>query len=304
MKNEKGREDKKKTAGSLTSEKTVGELLSEARNKDGRTRAEISAVTKIPESSLKYLETDNFDMLPAPVYVMGFLRSYAAELGMDVDYILSKYQVHSGHNHRTRGDHWEEKEIEEEQEIDYGSIARKLIGPAAALAVIVALAVILLNREEDADVKPPSAIPQAEEFVDKETRERLNGSEKPGIAPPDNGGSGSQDSETAFPEPDREERAGPMELKLTANPSDSTWFDIITISSENNGPDTTFHDFILLPGREKLLKAQNAFVLRTIGNAGGFTAEFNGRKLPTFGEKHEIVRGVYLGRDSTSIKTE
>ena len=301
MKNQEGN---KRDAGPLASEKTVGELLTEARKKDGRTRAEISAVTKIPESSLKYLETDNFDMLPAPVYVMGFLRSYAAELGMDVDYILSKYQVHSGHNHRTRGDHWEEKEIEEEREVEYVSIARKLIAPAAALVVIIVLAVMLLNREEDADVRPPSAIPQAEEFLDKETRDMLNGSEMADAKPAENNESGIRQSETALPAPDQEEQAEPMELKLIANRSDSTWFDIITISSENSRPDTTYHDFILFPGREKLLRAEDAFVLRTIGNAGGFTAEFNGRRLPLFGERHEIVRGIYLGRDSTSIRTE
>ncbi|HMA76771.1 MAG TPA: helix-turn-helix transcriptional regulator, partial [Candidatus Krumholzibacteriaceae bacterium] len=57
----------------LSGEETVGETLFSERKKAGVTRAQISESTRIPEETLKYLETDNFDMLPARVYVRGFI---------------------------------------------------------------------------------------------------------------------------------------------------------------------------------------------------------------------------------------
>jgi len=290
---------------SLANEKTVGELLLEARRKDGRSRAEISRITRIPEASLRYLETDNFDMLPAPVYVMGFLRNYASELGMDVDYILNKYQVHSGHDHRTKGDHWEEKEADDQPKADYTSIARKFILPLALLIVLIIIAVLVLSKGDDVEVTPPSAIPQAEEFVRNSVEWGTGDGEKQTEA-----GTGDRkmdqgrDNDKAPYPSEVNDSAEPMKLKLTANPSDSTWFEIITISSKDSRPDTTYHDFILFPGREKILRAEKAFVLRTIGNAGGFTAEFNGKELPVFGRQHEVARNIYLGRDSTSLRIE
>ncbi|MBD3178902.1 MAG: hypothetical protein GF417_04485 [Candidatus Latescibacteria bacterium] len=307
MNKEKEGEDRKQ-ARPLSSEKTVGELLLEARKKDGRSRSEISRVTRIPEASLKYLETDNFDMLPAPVYVIGFLRSYASELGMDVGYILNKYQVHSGHDHKTRGDHWEEKETEEEQSFDYTGLAGKLALPLAAAAVVIVMAIILLRNGEEVDVKPPSAIPQAEEFVDSATARKLNGMEiekesRSGRIPETAEAESDLKPVESGP-PESREFLEPMELRLAATSSDSTWFDIITISLRDSGPDTTYHDFILFPGNVKVLRADRAIVLRTVGNAGGFTAELNGRKLPVMGNRHEIVRNIYLGRDSASLETE
>lgn len=61
----------------------VGARLMRAREAAGKTRAQIAAVTKIPERHLAAIETGNFAALPARTYAIGFARSYARALGLD-----------------------------------------------------------------------------------------------------------------------------------------------------------------------------------------------------------------------------
>jgi hypothetical protein len=61
----------------------LGEWLREARQRKGLTFTEIERTTRINRHYLEALETEHFDVLPAPVYARGFLRSYARMLGLD-----------------------------------------------------------------------------------------------------------------------------------------------------------------------------------------------------------------------------
>lgn len=61
----------------------LGEWLRTARQGKGLTFTEIERTTRINRHYLEALETEHFDVLPAPVYARGFLRSYARALGLD-----------------------------------------------------------------------------------------------------------------------------------------------------------------------------------------------------------------------------
>jgi cytoskeleton protein RodZ len=60
-----------------------GTLLAAARIRHGLPLAEISARTRIARHLLEALESENWSELPAPVYVRGFIRLYAREVGVD-----------------------------------------------------------------------------------------------------------------------------------------------------------------------------------------------------------------------------
>lgn len=60
-----------------------GAWLRGARADRDLTLNEISASTKVPQSTLLLLESANLDRLPAEVFVRGFIRSYAKTLGID-----------------------------------------------------------------------------------------------------------------------------------------------------------------------------------------------------------------------------
>ncbi|NUN13296.1 MAG: helix-turn-helix domain-containing protein [Myxococcales bacterium] len=71
----------------------VGKLLATLRGKKGKTLEEIAALTRIPRNSLVSLEADAFDVLPAPVYVKGFIRAYCQVLGADPAEMIRAYEA-------------------------------------------------------------------------------------------------------------------------------------------------------------------------------------------------------------------
>ncbi|TBR21977.1 MAG: helix-turn-helix domain-containing protein, partial [Candidatus Nitrosotenuis sp.] len=67
----------------------LGERLKKEREMRGVSLDEIAKATRIHKKFLAALEEDDFDALPAPVFVTGFLRSYASHLGVDADSLVS-----------------------------------------------------------------------------------------------------------------------------------------------------------------------------------------------------------------------
>lgn len=73
----------------------IGERLRSARQALGLSLEEIENVTRIRRSFLVALEQEAFDLLPGPAYVRGFLRTYAAYLGIPSAELLDLYPTPS-----------------------------------------------------------------------------------------------------------------------------------------------------------------------------------------------------------------
>ncbi len=75
----------------------IGSSLREARLRQELDFPELEARTKIRSKYLRALEDERFDILPAPTYIKGFLRSYAEALGLDgqpfVDEYISRFAI-------------------------------------------------------------------------------------------------------------------------------------------------------------------------------------------------------------------
>jgi len=71
----------------------LGETLRRARLTRGITFEDAERMTRIPRKYLEALETENFGILPAPVFARGFLRSYAGYLGLDPGDLLPFFPV-------------------------------------------------------------------------------------------------------------------------------------------------------------------------------------------------------------------
>ena len=77
---------------------TVAELLRNARTQ-GRRKREISTIAKqlcIAEEFLEALENGDYKKIPEIVYVLGFARNYAIELGLDPDMVVNKVKEELG----------------------------------------------------------------------------------------------------------------------------------------------------------------------------------------------------------------
>jgi cytoskeleton protein RodZ len=69
----------------------IGSSLREARLRQDLDFPELEERTKIRPKYLRALEDERFDLLPAPTYVRGFLRSYAESLGLDGQPFVDEY---------------------------------------------------------------------------------------------------------------------------------------------------------------------------------------------------------------------
>jgi hypothetical protein len=69
----------------------IGSSLREARVRQELDFPELEERTKIRPKYLRALEDERFDLLPAPTYVRGFLRSYAEALGLDGQPFVDEY---------------------------------------------------------------------------------------------------------------------------------------------------------------------------------------------------------------------
>ncbi len=74
----------------------IGSSLREARVRQGIEYLTAEAGTRIRTRYLRAMEDEQFDMLPDPSYVRGFLRAYASYLGLDPALVLDEYESRFG----------------------------------------------------------------------------------------------------------------------------------------------------------------------------------------------------------------
>jgi len=72
---------------------SVGAYLSQERKRKNISLVEIAKVTRISLQYLEALEKDEFQTLPASIFVRGFLRTYAAQIGLDPIEVLNLYEA-------------------------------------------------------------------------------------------------------------------------------------------------------------------------------------------------------------------
>src|SRR5687768_10574464 len=70
----------------------IGAALREERERQGLTLEDLEARTKIRTRYLRALENEDWDILPGPAYVRGFLRTYASTLGLDAEDLVDDYR--------------------------------------------------------------------------------------------------------------------------------------------------------------------------------------------------------------------
>lgn len=67
---------------------TPGGYIREQRMRRGLSLEQLAVATKIPASSLRLLESDDFHSLPGPVFVKGFLRCCTRALGLPSETVM------------------------------------------------------------------------------------------------------------------------------------------------------------------------------------------------------------------------
>jgi transcriptional regulator with XRE-family HTH domain len=70
---------------------TLGQLITEARERRGITREQAASQACLPAYYVKMIESGNYDAIPDPLYLLPFFRRYAAYLGLDAQEMTSRF---------------------------------------------------------------------------------------------------------------------------------------------------------------------------------------------------------------------
>lgn len=71
---------------------SIGGILQDERENQGRTLKEVSAKLNIKEEYLAAIEDDAFEDIPGETFVKGFIRNYANYLGLDGSALVKDYK--------------------------------------------------------------------------------------------------------------------------------------------------------------------------------------------------------------------
>ena len=154
----------------------IGSSLREARLRQELDFPELEERTKIRPKYLRALEDERFDILPAPTYVKGFLRSYAEALGLDgqpfVDEYNSRFAVGSGDEEvivRTRRVPVQRSNRRSARESHIAVLA------LLAIAVLTALVIAAWRFGGPEEEKVPGLVPQNQGLPQQPTGSAASG---------------------------------------------------------------------------------------------------------------------------------
>jgi cytoskeletal protein RodZ len=143
---------------------TVAEQLRQAREAQNLTVHQVADITKIRTDHIRALEEGNFNVFSAPVYIRGFVRTYATLLKLEVPSIMSALESELG-----RTDKFKEPPPLSTQPrgvLDFLMLQlskvdwrKALIGAVAGIVVIILVAIFLSwrshrTRDPAAGLKP------------------------------------------------------------------------------------------------------------------------------------------------------
>ncbi|MFN6980625.1 MAG: helix-turn-helix domain-containing protein [Brevundimonas sp.] len=94
----KAHPDWKDIAPSIAESATLGDGLRRAREVSGKSLAELSAETKVHVRFLTALEQNDWSSLPSRVFAIGYVRGYAAALGLDEQLAVERFKRDSPDN--------------------------------------------------------------------------------------------------------------------------------------------------------------------------------------------------------------
>ena len=78
-------------AGGTRGETSLGQFLTEARKSGGYTPEQVAAETHIPPHYIRAIETDDYGLISDQLYLLPFVRRYAAFIGLDPEDVASRF---------------------------------------------------------------------------------------------------------------------------------------------------------------------------------------------------------------------
>lgn len=301
----------------------LGRLLMEARTAKGLSLADVETVTRIRQKWLEALENGEYNKLPQGAVARGFLRTYAAYLGLDTQAALNLYADESG----DRGDAVLMAEPGKPRYVDYRPLEVELIEPISpanwwmpwviAGLVVLALGVgawWFLSRNPGwnplASIAPPppatatptntatawvvTATPQA--TITAPAPEAMTTSDILAVATSDILPLPTPTvpaSPTPTPRPTATPEIVASGIALEANATQRSWVRVVVDGA-------VAEEGFLAAGDQRVWEAAQSVVIRT-GNGGGVNLILNGEDLGPMGNVGEVVERSWVAADTGEV---
>lgn len=284
---------------------SIGPYLKQVRESKGFTLEHVASLTRIQTKTLEALEAEQFAQLPQPVFIRGFLRTYARTLGIDEEDVLRRFAEASSQFYAQREAEAQRLRLHHEAERRDKRTRNLFLGLTAS--VLIGL-VLLLPRQHEPEpsstASTPSSVPEPSHNA-AQTDEALPPvkADSPSVQSPSSGNTmPSSDAPTPATAESAQLAQQPVRHSQTTSTTDSpnavlpqrleleakelTW---IVVQADDEKP----QEALLKPGERAAWTAQKRFTL-TLGNAGGVTVTLNGQTLEPFGKPGVVVRDIVL----------
>ena len=137
----------------------IGTTLREARIRARIDISEVEARTKIRAKYLRAIENEEWDLLPGPVYVKSFLRTYGEFLGVDtrllVDEYKRRYERPADQDLRPISSLGRERERRRRRPSRLGRVAAVVLVLAAVVAALFLVGSLSKNNNNATSTTPP-----------------------------------------------------------------------------------------------------------------------------------------------------
>jgi cytoskeleton protein RodZ len=253
--------------------------LKSKREESGLDLKYISVETKISLEMLESIENEYHAKLPEPVYVKGFIRSYAMILGIDANSVIHSYED-SRRNYL--GVTQSKTQFTRKREKKRGDFWPRFIMGAVVMASLVAIVTMAVYfykdqfRSESKELTDPAEQIQKQEDEPPST---IKISEQPEEIIDEAAGSIAEENadETQVAPP--EKKPDILNLSIAANAD--TWLKVIVDGEKPL-------EYLLKPGDQISLNATSHYNL-LIGNAGGVQLKLNGQPVQISGRMGQVV---------------
>jgi cytoskeleton protein RodZ len=263
----------------------LGSLLRERREKMNLSHDQIGQKIRLRRAIIQAMESEAWEQLPPPVFVRGFLRSYASILGLDEVEVMKLYR----------------QAAPPEPEILKPLPARRKSSRAPALVVLLILAaaacVFYFRRVQS--TAPDGAVKQSPPGVEAASpapgREDKSGNGQKTVASFfDAGVSGTAKSEVSESPPKEVISSEAVSPPASAPEKETSWMILkgavkeetwvsVSVDGKEKG------EFIFQKGAKPEWKAKKSFEV-VIGNGSGMDFDLDGKKIENLGKPGEVVR--------------
>jgi len=303
-------------------ESGVGALLKDERQRKGLDFGQVSEMTRIQPHILQAMESEDWSSLPSPIFVKGFIRSYAHAVGLDAGEIVALYQKTAPIESTTPKplgepvgsrktlsvvlilllvtmalayflwkEYLPEKGVSERSQAIH-SVDSSMVNPEPVQETFSEIQELPLKKQKE----PVSGqVSESVEQVPRTEKALILTASAPEPSPelvdvkPPNNHPLEEKAATSLSagsllayEPEISPEPETRELILKANVREKTW---VRVFVDDQDP----KEYIFTPGSHPEWKAKEGMEL-LIGNAGGISFEFNDVQVENIGNAGQVVR--------------